>query len=262
MNYADIDYKLNRKLTRKSRVVFMDKEQFFQKLYDLGVSEESALMYAKLVSNGVSVCDALEYAEWLRKDDEKHNPVQFAYLCGNGTELSFSLSLDINRLGCLWGLWIDGTFWCRWHADTLTFTELQDWLTDGRSLKKLSHHVGGLREYEHLRIDYFYQCAGSDLLNYSIPSVDDYQAMMPHIEESSLFLKTLGKSGCCIHDWYFHEDYWAFDTDKQELVVFDINNGVIKPWKKNERYAWRPISVPRKVSAEWCKIADKKSDTL
>jgi len=218
----------------------MDKERLFQELYDFGVSEECALMYVKLSQRELSSDDALRYVEWLREDCEKHTAVQFAYLRDGGKDLRTSLALDSNLLGNLWGLWVNGCFWCRWHADTLTFTELKNWLS-GRLLKKVDPYAWKLSAYERVRLEYFYQCAGSDSLNYAVPSVHDYQDMMPYIGEFSRLLKALEDSGCCVQKWFFEENYWAYDAENNAFVVFDINKGTVKPQQKNERYALRPI---------------------
>jgi len=209
-------------------------------------------LFRSLVIQGVSKDDALAYAKWL--DTQKPgdisrmaHPVQFAYLNEKGNSLKADFKLKKDRLGDIWGIQVDGIFWCRWHTDTLTCKELKMWNTGQiMSVSELDRDAQ-TSEYERIRWKDFYDCIGTENLKCYMPSVSHFLRLMPYIEQFSAMLRELEKNGQCVQDWFNGEDYWAFDPRRKDVVVFDIKTGTTKPVDVNERYATRPIWLPRGI---------------
>ncbi|MBP5353422.1 MAG: hypothetical protein J6Y91_06670 [Alphaproteobacteria bacterium] len=226
----------------------MNKIALFEKLAELGVTEEYAALYAKLAAIGFKAGDAQAYIDWLRTDPDanRETPVQFAYLEDRGERLFASPDLKSNMLGSIWGIQVEGVFWCRWHIDMMTTIELSNW-RDGRLLSTSKLSGEPMTKYERVRMEYFFNCAGSEMLGYFLPSVEDFRKLQPHIKQFSEFLKALEAKGHCIQDWFFDEGYWAYDEKQLKPVVYDLKKGKIKPIKTNEPYALRPVWLPQGV---------------
>lgn len=206
-------------------------------------------LFKSLVIQGVSREDALAYADWLKSQKKSElsiiaHPVQYAYLGESGSRLSALPELNMKRLGDIWGLQVDGVFWCRWHTDTLKIDDLKIW-NDGQIYTMSELAEGHCSEYERIRWRYFYGCAGSEKITYWIPTVEDFYKLMPHIQEFSTKLKELEGKGHCVQDWFKNEGYWAYDTRQKTLTVFDVKKGRTKSYNPNEMYATRPIWLPR-----------------
>ena len=202
-------------------------------------------LFEKWAADGITRQAAQAYIDWLDKKEaqrkqEDPEPVQIAYLPPLGEKLQNRVELNTTMLGCLWGFYVLGTYWCRWHTDMVTGTDLEKWLV-GRKLPSLQEVNERGSKYEQVRFEFFYKVAGSTKIKYGIPTVEDFQKIFLYLKESSMLLRELGCLGVVVQDWFMGEGYWAYDSETERLVVFNLKEGRLVPFEKDEIYNIRPV---------------------